>query len=578
MKSLGCFPGWWVSVALLAGSFDVVSAEAGAASQALSRNERILMLGDSITYAGQYVEYFEAFLRLQNPHWHGEVLNLGLPSETVSGLSEEGHAGGQFPRPDLHERLERVLTQTKPDLVIACYGMNDGIYLPLDETRFAAFQSGIEWLRERVIAAGARIIHLTPPTFDPKNGKADMPPGENYNAVLDRYSDWLLGQRERGWDVVELHGPMDRFLAKQRATNPDYRLAGDGVHPNDIGHWLMAAPLMVRFGAPAEVADWESVQPLLAGLPQGEGFLGLVQQRQRLWKDAWLTATGHKRPGMRKGAPLVEAQLQADGLETRIRRLYWPLFAKSGTWNGFDRFDFPVASHTLSIIAPKEPLPGRLWAWKGEFLDAFPATEIELLKHGVHIVYLSAPDLLGCREAVRLWNAAYAELTGVYAFAPEPALIALSRAGLYCYNWAAANPDHVACIYADAAVCDFKSWPGGRGSGKGSARDWQLVLKHYGFASDAEALAYRGNPVDNLGLLAKAGVPLLHVYGEADDVVPWQENTGVVAERYRALGGVITLIGKPGVGHHPHGLPDPTPVVEFILKNLKASNPVPKNP
>ncbi|MCA9079257.1 MAG: alpha/beta hydrolase, partial [Planctomycetaceae bacterium] len=105
------------------------------------------------------------------------------------------------------------------------------------------------------------------------------------------------------------------------------------------------------------------------------------------------------------------------------------------------------------------------------------------------------------------------------------------------------------------------------GAGKGSARDWALILKCYGFANDDEALAYQGNPVDQLRGLARAKVPLLHVYGDADDVVPWDENTGIVAERYKALGGSITLIAKPGVGHHPHGLDDPTPIVEFIAKN-----------
>ena len=61
-------------------------------------------------------------------------------------------------------------------------------------------------------------------------------------------------------------------------------------------------------------------------------------------------------------------------------------------------------------------------------------------------------------------------------------------------------------------------------------------------------------------------MPLLHVYGDADEVVPWEENTGLVAERYRKLGGDITLIAKPGVKHHPHGLEDSTPIVEFIVK------------
>jgi len=78
--------------------------------------------------------------------------------------------------------------------------------------------------------------------------------------------------------------------------------------------------------------------------------------------------------------------------------------------------------------------------------------------------------------------------------------------------------------------CDFKSWPGGKGKGKGSPRDWKLVIEQYGFANEQEAMDYKGNPIDSLEPLAKAGVPLLHVYGDADDVVPSDENTGIVAE------------------------------------------------
>ena len=82
-----------------------------------------------------------------------------------------------------------------------------------------------------------------------------------------------------------------------------------------------------------------------------------------------------------------------------------------------------------------------------------------------------------------------------------------------------------------------------------------------------QALAYDKNPVDNLAPLAKAGVPLLHVFGDADEVVPWEENTKLIADRYRALGGDIQLIRKPGIGHHPHGLKDSTPIVDFILRH-----------
>ena len=108
---------------------------ARAATPMIGSAKRVLFLGDSITYAGQYVEFVEAYFATRFPNRHIEFLNAGLPSETVSGLSERGHAGGKFPRPDLHERLGRVLEKMKPDVVIACYGMNDGIYLPHAEAR-----------------------------------------------------------------------------------------------------------------------------------------------------------------------------------------------------------------------------------------------------------------------------------------------------------------------------------------------------------------------------------------------------------------------------------------------------------
>ncbi|WP_201743701.1 alpha/beta fold hydrolase [Roseiconus nitratireducens] len=244
---------------------------------------------------------------------------------------------------------------------------------------------------------------------------------------------------------------------------------------------------------------------------------------------------------------------------------------KKSVWHGFQRYDFEVNGKAAVVVTPDQPAPGNPWVWHGEFFGHKPEPDIALLKRGFHVVYLSVPDMLGSPKAVEYWNGFYDELTGKYGLAKKAALVGLSRGGLYCYNWAIANPGNVACIYADAPVCDFKSWPGGRGTGKGSPRDWELVLKEYGFHDDAEAIAYRKNPVDMLAPLARQRVPLLHVYGDSDEVVPWEENTGIVAERYRELGGSIELISKSGVGHHPHGLEDPTPIVEFIFRH--ASKP-----
>ncbi len=240
---------------------------------------------------------------------------------------------------------------------------------------------------------------------------------------------------------------------------------------------------------------------------------------------------------------------------------------RKSNWNGFARYDFKVEQFPVLVVVPHKAAAGKPWVWHGEFFGHKPAPDIALLKKGFHIVYMSIPNMLGSPEAVEHWNLFYRELTEKYGFAKKVALVGLSRGGLYCYNWAAANPEKVACIYGDAPVCDFKSWPGGFGKGKGSKVEWQRVLDRYGFKSEEEALEYKKNPVDNLAPLAKYHVPLLHVYGEADEVVPWDENTGVVASRYRQMGGRIDLIAKPGVKHHPHSLHDPKPIVDFIETN-----------
>ncbi len=147
-----------------------------------SKVKRILYIGDSITWLAGYVNDFEAYLSTRYPEQHFEIINAGLPSETVSGLSEPGHAGGAFPRPDLNERLVRVIALTKPDLVFACYGMNDGIYMPFDADRFKKFKDGINWMHNEVVKTGARLIHITQPCYDELIGKS-----VGYTAVLDRY-------------------------------------------------------------------------------------------------------------------------------------------------------------------------------------------------------------------------------------------------------------------------------------------------------------------------------------------------------------------------------------------------------
>ena len=105
----------------------------------------------------------------------------------------------------------------------------------------------------------------------------------------------------------------------------------------------------------------------------------------------------------------------------------------------------------------------------------------------------------------------------------------------------------------------------GRGRGEGPPGDWERCKQAYGLTEE-QALAYKLNPVDNLEPLAKAKIPILAVCGDADEVVPFAENMRLVEERYKALGGPVKVIVKPGVGHHPHSLKDAGPIVEFLVE------------
>ena len=260
--------------------------------------KRIVFLGDSITHAGGYISWIETQLRLKGVDPMPELINLGLASETVSGLSEPGHP---FPRPNVHDRLDKALEKLKPDVVVACYGMNDGIYHPFSKKRFQTFQDGVNLLIQKVHQADARLVLITPPPFDPVplQGKKTLQPAtsnrfayfaiyENYDAeVISRYAQWVMQQKDRVAMVIDVHTPITAFLKEKRKQNPKFKMAGDGVHLNAEGHRLLGDTILTALA--------------IRSSPQTDlQLFKLVSQKNKLLHDAWLSEVGHKRPGVKK--------------------------------------------------------------------------------------------------------------------------------------------------------------------------------------------------------------------------------------------------------------------------------------
>jgi pimeloyl-ACP methyl ester carboxylesterase len=227
-------------------------------------------------------------------------------------------------------------------------------------------------------------------------------------------------------------------------------------------------------------------------------------------------------------------------------------------WHGFDRYDFLMDEQTLAItpfnasdsegsgvkdpekgqrrcivVVPKEAAPGNPWSWRGCYWDHQPQTEIELLKRGFRVAYISANATL---KPGKEWDAWYTFLTEQHGLSRKPAFIGMSRGGEYSYTWGTAHPDKVSCIYADN--------PG----------------------MNKEAFS-------RLGELARNDVPLLHVCGSIDPILG--KNSTVIENIYEQFGGRISVMIKEGFGHHPHSLRDPKPIADFIEQSVQATTSAP---
>ena len=273
----------------------------------------------------------------------------------------------------------------------------------------------------------------------------------------------------------------------------------------------------------------------------------------------------------------AEAQAPAapdSGISSRSSRAEGPLAFRGDKidWHGFDRYDFVMDMQTLAItpfkapaseqsgdlgnsdkghlrcvvVVPKQAAPGNPWSWRGVYWNHQPQAEVELLKRGFHIAYISVDpkprssteltmdelmDELGMSSrALTEWDAWYAYLTGQYGLSKKPAFIGMSRGGIFEYRWGGANPDKVSCIYADN--------PG---------------MEREGF--------------ERLVDLARADVPILQICGTIDPMLG--QYTSAIEAIYQQFGGRISMMVKEGYAHHPHSLRNPKPIADFIEQSVQ---------
>lgn len=250
-----------------------------------------------------------------------------------------------------------------------------------------------------------------------------------------------------------------------------------------------------------------------------------------------------------------------------------PFPGSKSAWKGYDKYIFKFNGKEAIVVAPKQlpeeqkaagiknELKGKPWIWRPAFFGAFANADEELLAKGFHVVYYDLTHRYGSPEAVKEGNAFYKVMTKYYKLNKKVTLEGLSRGGMFVLNWAATYPEKVACIYVDAPVCNIESWPSRK-----NQQLWNQFLTEWGL-TEADMKEFKGNPIDNVKAIAEAKIPVIAVCGKADDVVPYKQNFKVWKKLYEKQGGKVTEILKKKCKHHPHGLDNPQPIVDFIVEH-----------
>ncbi|MGE3317419.1 MAG: alpha/beta hydrolase family protein [Planctomycetaceae bacterium] len=235
------------------------------------------------------------------------------------------------------------------------------------------------------------------------------------------------------------------------------------------------------------------------------------------------------------------------------------------------RIAIRIGEHKGFIIKPSNPAADgtKPWLWYAPTIGGHPNLTNEwvfrpLVERGFAICGVDVGESYGSPAGRKIFSDFYAHVRKEYGLDQRASFLAQSRGGLMVYNWAAdaENIDKVCAIAAIYPVCDLRSYPG-----------LDKAAPAYGMsAKELEIALKKHNPIDRLGWLAKAGVPIFHIHGDSDTVVPLEHNSQVIYDRYKALTGKMHLVVIKGKGHAE--IPEffqSQQLVDFIA-NAKASD------
>ncbi len=211
----------------------------------LRGGDYLAICGDSITEQKMYSVYIEDYLLMCQPAADLQASQFGWGGETSWGFLD---------------RMANDVLPFQPTAATLCYGMNDGGYTQTNPEFLAHYRAALTDIVKKFKAAGLHEIVVSGPgavdSTSFKGGFLRPITPADYNQTL---ADFTAAAREvakaQNVTFTDLHALMMDVMAKAKAKyGADYLfVGGDGIHPPESGHLVMAYAFLKALGCKGDI-------------------------------------------------------------------------------------------------------------------------------------------------------------------------------------------------------------------------------------------------------------------------------------------------------------------------------------
>jgi len=198
---------------------------------AVKTGQKIAFLGDSITAQGA-----------GSPSGYVNLVINGLQQQGLKLTAIPAGVSGNTSN-DMLARLDRDVISKKPDWMTLSCGVND-VWHGVHGVELELYKKNITAIVDKAQAAGIKVIILTATMIQEVQSNSG-------NQKLIAYNDFLRSlASERKLLFVDLNADMQAAIKTEmgKGATPGGLFTIDGVHPNALGHELMAAGILKAFG------------------------------------------------------------------------------------------------------------------------------------------------------------------------------------------------------------------------------------------------------------------------------------------------------------------------------------------